>query len=189
MSETHVNTILDAGKLLRLNEAEGTRITCIEGWVWITMDGDSRDMVLRAGEHFVIDRPGMTLVSGMRRSVLVLREPAAIEPAHRAPDARPARAIASAFDDVGYEAAGGRRYRLVRDALGVLRLRVGVGGGWRDASEFDVVEDAIARARRLRSEAIAAAMHRAFAWVRGLFDRRPRRGAARARPIIARAAG
>ena len=51
------------GESLRLHDAVGRRITVLQGHVWITQDRDPRDVVLGAGEDFVIERPGLALIT------------------------------------------------------------------------------------------------------------------------------
>lgn len=51
--ETHV----------QLEDALGWRITAIGGTLWVTQDGDPRDVVLAPGESFAFDRP-LALASG-----------------------------------------------------------------------------------------------------------------------------
>ena len=50
---------------LRLKGALGRRVAVLEGDVWVTLDNDPRDIVLRAGEDFVIDRPAGAVISAL----------------------------------------------------------------------------------------------------------------------------
>jgi len=53
---------LRTGELLNVSDGEGFSVSCLEGSVWITLSNDQRDIVLKAGETFVLDKPGLTLV-------------------------------------------------------------------------------------------------------------------------------
>jgi hypothetical protein len=53
---------LKTGELLDISDGEGFTVECLEGAVWITQSGDPRDIVLRAGQSFVLDKPGLALV-------------------------------------------------------------------------------------------------------------------------------
>jgi DUF2917 family protein len=53
---------LNTGELLDINDGEGFTVECLEGAVWITQSNDPRDIVLNAGESFVLDKPGLALV-------------------------------------------------------------------------------------------------------------------------------
>ena len=52
-------------KILEVKRAFGVTIECLEGSVWITLDGDSRDVVLSTGQTFVVDRDWRTLVQAL----------------------------------------------------------------------------------------------------------------------------
>lgn len=58
----HDCTALTDGALLRLRHRLGATVTVVRGRVWVTQDSDRRDVVLDAGESFVIDRPGLAIV-------------------------------------------------------------------------------------------------------------------------------
>jgi hypothetical protein len=53
---------LAPGELVRLDGARGTTLRVTRGTVWITLEHDTRDVVLAAGDTFTIDRGGLTLV-------------------------------------------------------------------------------------------------------------------------------
>jgi len=60
------------GQLVALDDARGFKVRAGTGDLWITQAGDSRDIVLRAGESFVIERPGLTLVNAPEAAWLTL---------------------------------------------------------------------------------------------------------------------
>jgi hypothetical protein len=47
---------------------QGTRIECLEGCVWITVDGELLDVVLEAGEQFTLERTGRVAVHALERA-------------------------------------------------------------------------------------------------------------------------
>jgi Protein of unknown function (DUF2917) len=53
---------IGAGKLIGIDHGEGSRVSCVEGALWITQSNDPRDIVIKGGESFVLDRPGLALV-------------------------------------------------------------------------------------------------------------------------------
>lgn len=58
---------------MRLSDARGYQIKSVNGTVWITQEGDSRDIVLKEGQSFVVDRDGTTLLSALNDADLRLK--------------------------------------------------------------------------------------------------------------------
>ena len=54
---------LKAHGLLDVHDGKGLTVTCVVGVVWITQSDDPRDVIVEAGESFVLDRPGLALVA------------------------------------------------------------------------------------------------------------------------------
>lgn len=55
-------TLLAKRQILAVQRPAGVRIECLQGSVWITLDGDARDVVLGAGQAFTTDCPQRALV-------------------------------------------------------------------------------------------------------------------------------
>lgn len=72
---SHSPRALRARATLPLADQQGQRIACLDGQVWITLQDDYRDVVLEAGECFVVDRPGLTLVFALRDTILTVSPP------------------------------------------------------------------------------------------------------------------
>jgi hypothetical protein len=58
--------------VVRLATAPGRRIESVLGRVWITIDGDPRDIVLDAGEGFSVDRESAVMISALRGDARVV---------------------------------------------------------------------------------------------------------------------
>jgi len=65
---------LHSGQPLRVENGYGRRISVLEGHVWVTQDGDPRDIVLRAGDDFRFDRQAPALVSSLDGDARILPE-------------------------------------------------------------------------------------------------------------------
>jgi len=55
-------TLLPARETLVLEDARGTVIAVEYGCLWITLEGDTRDIVLTDGMRFAVNRQGRTVV-------------------------------------------------------------------------------------------------------------------------------
>lgn len=62
---------LQKGGYARLERARGTRLAGVGGSAWITVDGESRDIVLAPGEAFVLESDAAVLVTAIGGPVRV----------------------------------------------------------------------------------------------------------------------
>jgi hypothetical protein len=60
--------------VLRIADGQPHMIDVFEGEVWVTQDGDPRDVILEAGESFRFDSDGLTLVQAFRPSRLLVSD-------------------------------------------------------------------------------------------------------------------
>ena len=74
LSQIAASIPLRSGQPLRVQNAFGRRISVLEGHVWVTQDGDPRDVVLSAGDDFVFDRPVDALLSSLGGDARIVRE-------------------------------------------------------------------------------------------------------------------
>ncbi|HEX2649453.1 MAG TPA: DUF2917 domain-containing protein [Burkholderiales bacterium] len=65
---------LKPGQPLRLRDAQGRHLSVIEGAIWVTQDGDLRDLVVEAGSEFVFDRPGLAVVQSLGGAARIAAE-------------------------------------------------------------------------------------------------------------------
>jgi hypothetical protein len=56
---------LKANQIVKVRDGLGHSIVCERGTVWLTQDGDPRDVILRAGEAYTLDRPGPALLQAL----------------------------------------------------------------------------------------------------------------------------
>ena len=64
---------LQRRQVFSLNTRKGQRIECRTGQLWITQDGDLRDVVIGPNQSFTLDLSGHTLVSALEDASFVLR--------------------------------------------------------------------------------------------------------------------
>ena len=76
--------LLNRRDTIELIDAAGATALRDKGCLWITMDGDRRDIVLGAGESWTVERNGRTLVYAEAPSTLRIAAPAANDGGHSA---------------------------------------------------------------------------------------------------------
>ena len=70
----HPLTDLRRGATLRVDDGQPHVIDVFEGLVWVTQDGDPRDVILEAGDSFRFDGPGLTLMQAFDDSRVLLTD-------------------------------------------------------------------------------------------------------------------
>jgi hypothetical protein len=58
--------LLQRGATLMIEEPRELDVHCLAGCVWLTVDNDPRDIVLRAYERITIDRNGRLMIQALR---------------------------------------------------------------------------------------------------------------------------
>lgn len=94
---------------IQLDGARGTTLRVTRGMLWITMENDTRDIVLAAGDTFTIDRGGLTLVEAQSAATVCVLAHHVDEIRQRADRPRLAARIAAWFTSTG-AADADRRY-------------------------------------------------------------------------------
>jgi hypothetical protein len=56
---------LSVGQIAELGDGVGTLVVAEQGALWVTQAGDSRDIILEAGDSFMLDRDGRALVTAL----------------------------------------------------------------------------------------------------------------------------
>ena len=72
----HSALLLDRWQTVELVDAAGVTAALDNGCVWITMDGDRRDILLGAGDSWTVERNGRTLVHAEAPTTLRITDPA-----------------------------------------------------------------------------------------------------------------
>jgi len=58
------------GDLVEVHDGHGTTLRVTKGALWITQEHDTRDIVLRAGDVWTVERQGLTLLQAQGATVL-----------------------------------------------------------------------------------------------------------------------
>ena len=71
------NIALEARHTMALTDAAGADVEVLAGHVWVTTDGDLRDVFLESGEAHTIGRNGLTIINAVEPSVVHVQPPRA----------------------------------------------------------------------------------------------------------------
>jgi hypothetical protein len=69
---------LKARELLPIEDGAGLEVKSLRGDLWITQTGDPEDTILHGGQSFVLDRPGLTLVTALLGPAVLVVQPGRI---------------------------------------------------------------------------------------------------------------
>lgn len=78
-SSTPFDLSLAHKALFSVSDAAGVQILCRSGSIWITLDNDSRDIVLDAGERFVATEHRRAIIYAMEQSSITLSAEEALQ--------------------------------------------------------------------------------------------------------------
>jgi hypothetical protein len=83
---------LAKGSLLKLRDAQGCGVAVFSGSLWITQEGDLRDVIVEAGDSMRLNRGGLAVIEALADTRLLLLDPiAASAPLPRPSTAAPHR--------------------------------------------------------------------------------------------------
>lgn len=68
---------LAQGSLLKLRDARGRGVAVFSGRLWVTQEGDLRDLVVEAGDSVRFDRAGLVVIQALADTRLLLLDPIA----------------------------------------------------------------------------------------------------------------
>jgi hypothetical protein len=77
---TQTSRHLNAREVLDVRDGQGMRVECLRGVLWITQSNDTNDIVVGGGESFMLDRPGLALISAPIGPADIVIQPAARRP-------------------------------------------------------------------------------------------------------------
>jgi hypothetical protein len=63
---------LPRGGLRRITDGRGLLLLCLEGRLWLTQEGDARDIVLEPGQTARVEHGGLAIVQALRDARLQL---------------------------------------------------------------------------------------------------------------------
>ena len=61
---------VDRRQPAKIDVIRGERFACLSGCVWVTVDGDIKDVVLSAGESWIADRAGHLMLTALEPALV-----------------------------------------------------------------------------------------------------------------------
>ena len=92
---------LAPGEIVKLDGARGTMLRVTRGVLWITLQDDTRDVIVAAGDTFTIDRDGLTLIEAQDAATVCVTDLHAIDVRRGPGRPRLAARIAAWLSSVG----------------------------------------------------------------------------------------
>lgn len=68
----HSTEVLPRGAMRPIADGRGLVLLCLDGHLWLTQEGDTRDIVLDPGQTARIERDGLTIVQALSHARLQL---------------------------------------------------------------------------------------------------------------------
>jgi hypothetical protein len=108
----HTAVRLAEGETISVIDGKGARVAVTSGRVWVTQEHDIRDVLLKVGQSFVLDRNGTAIVEALKDAEIALEAP------RDEAKTRPARASAlTALAVFGHPRGSDRRDYVLREAV------------------------------------------------------------------------
>lgn len=71
----HTAVRLSEGETISVIDGKGARVAVTSGRVWVTQEHDIRDVLLKVGQSFVLDRNGTAIVEALKDAEIALEAP------------------------------------------------------------------------------------------------------------------
>lgn len=100
---------LAGGQTVGLRDQQGAQVEVLRGEIWVTQEGDRRDLIFGDGDTFRVERPGTTVLHALGPVQIRVQE----RPRQRAPWGRGlGRRLLRSFGETGESRARNTAYRL-----------------------------------------------------------------------------
>ncbi|BAL26710.1 DUF2917 domain-containing protein [Azoarcus sp. KH32C] len=73
---------LSSRESMVLDHTKGAEVTVRKGCIWLTQQGDSRDIVLKTGQSFTLSFDSGVLMTGVGNAEVVIQKPVAARQGH-----------------------------------------------------------------------------------------------------------